>query len=252
MENFQNTPDLADNEQWFDCDTHSPVDLKKGYSTPPHKRRSLVCPPAPHCRKLEIRIPIVKTSESDDRVNNLNESGICPLDISLETTTEETNESPVMKKFKREDELDVSMSGTRPSTESFYSELCYLEAIGTIAIQRQSGSSDEQEKRECKMLVSYRVHKDDPADIQIALIIYKPNSQNPKTRRNLMEEFETESADGLQTPPSSLPTKPRCQTVARDMLKDIACTKQVSTAPADARKSKATKRPLGAQTSLRF
>ena len=240
-ENLKNSPDLADNEQWFDCKTHSPVNLKEGQKTPEHKLSPPHCPPAPCRFGLKFQ-PDSDEEEIED--NELDFSGFTPFDSSMEIETGKEVKSPECKKLRRE-EQEITMIEV---TDSKFSELHYLEATGTVGINRPSISSDESEKRDCKMSVSYRIHKHDPCVIQIALIVYKSNSKNPKTRRNLMAEFETKTNESMSSRSTNLPSSSRCRTVAKLQPREEVA--EVATEPA--KNSKAVKRPLISKTSLRF
>jgi hypothetical protein len=236
------TPDLAGDEQWFDCATHSPVDLKEGQRTPVHTVTPHNCPPAP-CR---FGLKFQPDSDDDNDDDDLDLSGFQPLESSIEFK-EKQEKSPDCKRLRREETITAT---TIEPTESKFSDLHYLEATGIVTINRQAMSSDESEKRECKMFVSYRVHKDNPAIIQIALIVYKSNSKNPKTRRNLMEEFEQKTAELMSPCTTNLPSSSRCRTVASNRKKPEVSSSQIATEPS--KSSKAVKRPMISKNSLRF
>jgi hypothetical protein len=245
LENLKNPPEVIGEEQWFDCETHSPVNLKEEQKTPVQSPISSKCPAAP-CRQGLNFLPLSEEEfDSDDE--DLNESGIQPLSSSIEVDVSSKGMSPKCKRQKREEkqlEVEIAKEPTSPS-ESKYSELHYLESNGIITINRQATSSDEPEKRECKLSVSYRIAIDDPSSIQIALIIYKSNSKNQKTRRNLLVEFETEKSSSSSTSV--------CQTAVKDRKKhDDDQTMKIASAPAGSKFSKATKRPMISKSSLRF
>lgn len=241
LENLKNSPDLAGDEQWFDCETHSPVDLKEGQRTPVHKATPSQCPPAPY--RFGLKFQPDSDDELEDEDDDLDLSGVRPLDMTETSQKETLEKSPECKRLKREEKESIVVD---PS-ESKFSELRYLEATGNVTINRQASSSDEAEKRECKMFVSYRVNKDDASVVQIALIVYKSNSKNPKTRRNLMSEFEQKTSELMST---NLSTSSRCRTVASSRKKLEVRNTEISTEPAKA--AKAVKRPLISKTSLRF
>lgn len=247
---MKNSPDLPGDEQWFDCQTHSPVDLKEGQRTPTHKATPSHCPPAP-CR-YGLKFQPDSDDEFEEHVDDLNFSGFRPLDTSIEIVIGKQETSPNCKRMRRTekeaDEMTIMETSVEPS-ESKFSELHYLEASGTVIINRQA-SSDESEKRDCKMFVSYRVHKDDPSIIQIALIVYKNNSKNPKTRRNLMAEFEQKTSELMSPCTTNLPSSSRCRTVVNNRKKPETKAIQISTEPA--KNAKAIKRPMISKTSLRF
>lgn len=229
---------LTGDEQWFDCDTHSPINLKEGQRTPTHRVSPPRCPPAP------CRFGINFADSSDDDLEtyeeDLDESGIRPLDSSIQLSVEK-EKSPKSKRLRREEKLEATTLEPSHPAESKFSDLFYLEASGNVTINRQPSASDEVEKRECKLLISYRVHKEDPTNVQIALIVYKSNSQNTKSRRNLMPEFGVKSSE----PTTTTPTSSRCRTTVKDRKKfEESTASGIASAPAGARNSKAIKRPM--------
>lgn len=235
IENFNKPSKTAGNEQWFDCSTHSSLNSKAIERTPTYKTTPSICPPAP-CRH-GFRFDTI--SKSDDSID-LNESGVLPLDESLKTLNDGEDKPPESKRLKREKEERIS---EETSLESNFLDLLYMEAVGTLLIRRKIPSSDEPETRECKILVSYRIHKEDSLNHQIALIIYKPNSINPKTRRNLMEEFDITS----DTTTEELPKGFQRQTpINQELKKRNESEKEVSATHSPTKQRKASK------TSLRF
>jgi hypothetical protein len=243
---------MTGEETWFDCETHSPMDVKEGHRTPQHRSTPSHCPPAP-CR-FGLKFPALSDDELDSDSDDLNLSGICPLDSSsavVDSKTEKELNSPDCKRLKREDKQEAVDEETCPPPESKFSQVYYLEASGCVSIKRQAMPSDDFEKRDCKMLVSYRVNKDDPSMIQIALIVYKSNSKNPKTRRNLMLEFGEKASE--LTPPSlaHMPSTSRARTAVKDRKKLEPNPTEPSTDPSS-KCSKATKRPMISKSSLRF
>jgi hypothetical protein len=234
--------DVTDSEQWFDCETHSPVNLKSGLKTPEQRPSPPHCPPAP-CRQGLKFLP--DSDEEDLEQDDLDLSGFTPLDSTIELVTEK---SPECKRQRRE-ETQTQLTVVEPQpVESSFSDLHYLEATGSVTINR-SAIADESEKRDCKLLVSYRVNKENPAVVQIALIVYKSNARNPKTRRNLMAEFETKTAE-LMAAQSTNVSSSRCRTVVKSQRKQETEMAQVASEPA--KSSKAIKRPMVSKTSLRF
>lgn len=256
--------DLFGNEQWYDCETHTPVDLKETLKTPP--RRSSIqieCPPAPHRRSLLNHSPDeIKNKSKEDEIE---EEGICPLDGTFELIqTEDFDQPSNSKRQRRNEDVEESVYNTKmqesiTEEESQYSNLFYFEVSGAITIRRQSMSStsrDECDRRECKMQISYRVNKEVSNDIQIALIVYKNNS-NLRSRRNLMLEFSEKAEESLElptTPISNLmltPSSSRCRTVTKERpsIKDESL---ISTAPCGEKVTKAIKRPIASRNCLRF
>lgn len=228
-----NSPDRNEDEQWYDCEM--PADLKEGQRTPVRNCTPSLCPPAPfrHGLKFQTSIDDLKLDETDNEdSDDSNESGICPFDESLEVV-EEKRKSPAAKRLRREEKLELTRVEPTTQPESKFSELYYLEATGSVSINRQPSSSDEMEKRDCKLLVSYRVNKEDPNAVQIALIVYKSNSKNLKSRRNLMTEFVVKNSAS------------RCRTAIKDREKfDVAAFGSSSSAPPGAKHTKGLKRPM--------
>jgi hypothetical protein len=227
------------------------MDVKEGHRTPQHRSTPSQCPPAP-CR-FGTKMLTPSDDELDSDSDDLNISGVCPLSSTgvVESKSEPDLNSPDCKRLKREEKQEPVDEETCPPPESRYSQVYYLEASGTVSIKRQAMPSDDSEKRDCKMLVSYRVNKDDPSMIQIALIVYKSNSKNPKTRRNLMIEFEEKASELMSPGPSSTPSTSRARTVGKERKKPEANPKEPSTDPSS-KHSKATKRPMISKSSLRF
>lgn len=201
---MQKPPELSGDEQWYDCETHSPVNLKDTQRTPPRRSSQLLkCPPAPYRRSF------LNTSSDEEKTNSDDsfEDGIRPLDGSLHSAKTEIVRSPDSKRQRRNPEESGKKSKTITLEQSRYSDLRYFETSGSVTIRRQastSSSRDECDRRECKMQISYRVSKDSPNDIQIALIVYKNNSSNLKSRRNLTLEFkddvEASATEQITTP----------------------------------------------------
>ena len=224
---------LNGDEQWFDCEAL--VDLKDKERTPNSKSSPLLCPPAP-CRLRLKFCPSkndldVEDTDNDD-ADESSESGVYPLDDSFEVM-KITEKSPVTKKPRMNKIQDQTTVEQLTHSESKYSDLNYFEATGCVNINRQQSSSDEMEKRDFKLLVSYRVHKKDSNIIQIALIVYKSN-MNLKTRRNLMNEFASQSSP------------PKCRTTVKHREKTDATDSRTSSAPPGTKYSKGKKRPLNA------
>lgn len=228
------------------------MDAKEGHRTPQHRSTPSQCPPAP-CR-FGVKLMTPSDDELDSDSDDSNVSGVFPLDSSVvgESKTEKELESPDCKRLKREDKQETAVDETCPPPESRFSQIHYLEATGTVSLKRLAMPSDELEKRDCKMLVSYRVNKDDPSMIQIALIVYKSNSKNPKTRRNLMMEFDEKALELMSpSPAANTPSTSRARTVVKERKKPEAKPSGPATEPS-AKYSKATKRPMISKSSLRF
>lgn len=242
-------------EQWFDCGTHSPVSIKEGHRTPPLTASTpAICPPAP-CRYGQKFLPIsddeLETDDDDD--SDELESGIKQLDTAaIEILKEKKEKSPESKRIRRSDNKEALSSEEQIfPRESKFSDLHYLQASGTIIITRQN--SEEKEHRECKLLVSYRIDKQCSQNIQIALIVYKSNSRNTKSRRNLMIEFNKKVADLMSPTLINGPSATsRCRTTAKEYRNpeeiELVC---IATAPAGS-KTRPVKRPMTSKASLRF
>lgn len=245
-------PELSGDEQWFDCETHSPVDVKKdGQRTPIHKVTPAQCPSAPCRPGLKFKPLSDDELESSGSDDDLDESGVRPLDSSIKFIMEKKSKSPASKRPRRQDIEQEIIAEPRSPAESKYSDLHYLQATGIVTIKRQGISDDEPEKRECHILISYRLNKEDSSKIQIALIVYKSNSKNPTTRRNLIFEFEDKASE-LESPIIvNIASTSRCRTAVKDRKKYDERLEEISTAPAGTKYSKAIKRPM-TKTSLRF
>lgn len=243
---------MTGEETWFDCETHSPMDAKEGHRTPQHRATPSHCPPAPCRFGIKPLTPSDDELDSDTDDDDLNLSGVRPLDSSIAIIKEKEVESPDCKRLKREEKQETTEVETCPPLESKFSQLYYLEASGTVTIKRQTMPSDDPEKRECRMLVSYRINKEDSSMIQIALIVYKSNSKNPKTRRNLMTEFEEKASELMSPCTFNTPSTSRSRTAVKDRKKADEKSKEAATDPSSAKYSKATKRPMISKSSLRF
>lgn len=137
-----------------------------------------------------------------------------------------------------------------------------MEASGTVNIRRETTSSsrDECDRRECKMLISYRINKEATNDVQIALIVYKNLSNNVRSRRNLLVEFADESDETQELPSTPIvstftspPLSSRCRTVIKDIKHKNNNDSLISTAPCAGEKGiKTTKRPIVSRNCLRF
>ena len=237
---LDNLKDHSDaDEEWYDCESQSPVNLKDSHKTPPHRSsQSFQCPPAP-CRRSFLNDSSGDECKSDESF----EEGILPLDGSSlrALKTEKTVRSPNSKRARKEE--DGKKSKIISLEESRYSELQYFEVTGVVSIRHHTSTSsrDECDRRECKMQISYRVHKDKANDVQIALIVYKNNSNNFKSRRNLMSEFKDE-AETSSVQIESLSTR---ELSVKE--KSISSTPQSKT-----EKTKPMKRSSSSRNCLRF
>lgn len=234
-------------EKWFDCDTYSPADLKERERTPIRKSTPSQCPPAPCRFDHKLKDLSDDELEPDDELNDFNISGIKPLDSSIELTKESKSKYPPQKRLRRADKQEESEVELTAPRESKFSDLFYLEVTATVAILKAQ-SNDEQEKRECKIRMSYRVKNEDSEVFQIALIVYKSNSKNPKTRRNLMSEFQEKSSEPCA---STCSGTPRCRFAGENRTEQESRLTETPTEVDEAKHSKALKRSIG-KSSLRF
>lgn len=244
LDNLQKPPELSGDEQWYDCETHSPVNLKDSHKTPPVRSNHLQkCPPAP-CRRS-----LLNNSSSDEEKpaspDDSFEDEFKPLDGSIQyTKTEKIVRSPESKRPRLGDLEGEKKSDTISLEQSRYSDLHYCEVSGAVTIRRQASSSssrDESDRRECKMQISYRVNKDSANDIQIALIVYKNNSQ-VRSRRNLMQQFKGDEETSIVQTELSTPSI-RCQSTDKIIYTAPAGTQNVS---------KTMKRSSSSRNCLRF
>lgn len=179
----------------FDC---TPPSWEKGADCTPTNKTyiQISCPPAPN---RNLCSSLVRSDSSSDESSNSEDcdlSGIRPIDTSLRVGL---NDSPMRSPKTKRRRLDDSKVHEELNDESTYTCLRYLKAIGTVSSNRQN--PEKFDERECLMFLSYRQRRDNQNDVQISLIVYKPNSKNVKSRRNLLAEFgEPSTADHSKTP----------------------------------------------------
>ncbi|CAO1366541.1 unnamed protein product [Diamesa serratosioi] len=234
-ENYKESLDETVNEEWFECELSSPIACKEALKTPPHKSSSSYCPPPP--TRGRTFLPL-----SDDELEP-DEDDIEGIEVIKDTPKKATNVDPESPECKRICLVEETTSGRINK----YSDLKHLEATATVHITR-SKAQEGSEERECIIQMSYRQHIDDPKDIQIALIVYKQNSDNPPhSRRNLMSEFDEKATES----PFSSPVK-QARTGTK-LPRPSSTKKEISSAPpAPNHQTKATKRPNCSKNSLRF
>lgn len=153
-------------------------------------------------------------------------------------TVEETkaselrNVSPTKRTKKATDpwagpSLEKCPSSTRSCSQSKpYSELNYLESIGSIRTIRRAKNPDINKiptrtqtatpfvspesqngwDRKTKLKISYRISTTNENDVQFALIIYEPMTM--LIRRNLLEEFQKAALEEEQERASASPIVP--------------------------------------------
>lgn len=192
-----------------DGEPSTPKGSNDGHKTPEQKHSPPRCPPAP------CRIGLLLPTSSDDSdsfcedLDSSSDSGCHPID----STDKSVTKSPKKKKVRRRNKIEEMLAeGLRPE-DSIFSELNYLEGRGSVTLHRQACS--EPEKRDCQLFVSYRINKDDTNVAQVALIVYKPNRKDVRTRRNLMNCFvdkpkqpsATKPLASLKPTTSTTPTK---------------------------------------------
>lgn len=221
--------------------------------TPPRKSITKVdCPPAPCRRYFE------STSSDEDRESTSEDDsdlGVYPLDSSFEMSIHSRTEKKA-KRQKMNETIKETDVQTTLERESKYSELHYLETTGTVIVNMQATSSvsrlDDTDRKECKLSISYRVSKSNQDDIQIALIIYKPNNDNFKSRRNLLNEFDEK--ESLQTEQLELmsSTSNLYSTAVKAHPKKPENTIGVNSEPTSNKSQKGTKRPMLSRSRLRF
>lgn len=226
--------DETTNEEWFECELSSPVAGKDGLKTPPHKPCSSYCPPPPTRGRTFIPLSDDELEPDEDSID-----GIEAINKSPKNKTKPDPESPDCKRICLVEE-------TTTARINKYSDLKHLEATGTVNITRFQ-SQEGSEERECLIQMSYRHHIDNPKDIQIALIVYKQNSNNPPhSRRNLMSEFDEKATECSFSSPIK-------QARTGTKLRQSSTKKEISSAPpAPNHQSKATKRPNCSKNCLRF
>lgn len=228
--------------------------MKESQRTPPKKSTVIVCPPAP-CRKYLI---IDSSDEEDENseTDDEKELGVYSLDLSHVDLMPKKSKKRIVKRQRLDgdsyDEANICAQKTI-ERESKYSDLYYLESTGTVITHRQVSSSsshtEDYKRRECKILISYRINKNNHNDIQIALIIYKPNSSSLKSRRNLLNEFD----DRVETDFSLTPMSSRFSTAVKEHPKRLENMSDIiATAPAGEKPIKGTKRPMMSRNRLRF
>lgn len=231
-ENYKESLDETASEEWFECELSSPAASKDGLRTPPHKSSSSYCPPPPTRGRTFIPLSDDELEPDEDGID-----GIEVLKNSPKKAPKSDPDSPECKKICLVEE-------TTPARINQYSDLKHLEATATVNITRYQ-SQEGTEERECLIKMSYRRHIDNPNDIQIALIVYKQNSDNPPhSRRNLMSEFDEKATESSPIKQARTATKLQRQS---DTKKEIS-----SAPPASNHQSKATKRPNCSKNSLRF
>lgn len=237
-ENYKESMNETGNEEWFECEMSSPVACKDGLRTPPHKSSSSYCPPPPTRGRTFLPLSDDELESDDDGIE-----GIEDIDTIKKTPKKIPRPDPESPDCKR----ICLVEETTPARINKYSDLKHLEATATVNITRFQ-SQEGSEERECLIKMSYRHHLDNTNDIQIALIVYKQNSDNPPhSRRNLMSEFDEKATQGS---PSSPIKQSRTGT---KLLRHSDTKKEISSAPpATNHQSKATKRPNCSKNSLRF
>jgi hypothetical protein len=144
------------------------------FRTPPQNIPSELrrCPPAP--RRLKFR-----DGEQSKQIDSFSRADI----------DETTEGESAPKRQKMGDNFDVGESNSR----SAYSCLNYVESTGVVTVVHPFSATKESKDR-ITLRISYRYKKMSPADVQIALIMYKSDLD---LRRNLLQEFETPTEEDM-------------------------------------------------------
>lgn len=184
-------------------DFESSPSWEKGADCTPTNKTciKISCPPAPNRNLCSSFIQ----SDSDESCssNDCDLSGIHPIDSSIRI---DLSNSPIRSPRSKKRRLDNnglknSITHEEQREESTHTSLKYLKAVGTVASNRHN--PEKFDERECTMFMSYRERRDNQNDVQISLIVYKPNSKNVKSRRNLLSQFgesSTTSEEHSKTP----------------------------------------------------
>lgn len=230
----------------IETDFESSPSWEKGADCTPTNKTciQISCPPAPNRNLCSSFIQI--DSDESSNSNDCDLSGIHPIDTSIRI---DLNDSPIRSprsKKRRIDKigLNTSIIHEEQIEESTHTSLKYLKAVGTVASNRQN--PEKFDERECTMFMSYRERRDNQNDVQISLIVYKPNSKNVKSRRNLLSQFgESSSTTNSEQEKSKTPIGK----TTSDLLK----TPSKSSGKVDNfRSTSSKKRQLDTKMSLRF
>jgi hypothetical protein len=261
---------LGNDEIWFDCDTHTQVDLKDAMKTPPRTSfNKIECPNAPGPSRNFFDSSSSSSCSEDETYSHHNHDsdddddddlGVKPLKNSSpshERLIERKRKFNHKRQRRNQKEKRMMINDASKdiisSCDSQFSDLHYLKTTGCVTILRQSNSDvspTSHEKRDCTLLISYRINKDNPSDIQIALIVYQSRSTNVKIRRNLVIEFQGQS---IEPSTSNTPTQSHSNTTVKDRHKKSSLKRLgVSTAPVGSKLTKGVKRPVTSRNCLRF
>lgn len=249
-DNYSSLEIIGSDEQWMSSDIIPEADTSEEFvhRTPPQKSSSNLfaqCPPAPCRRNLlysnnSQELQQENSSDEYDSDDDDFEAGIQPLDSSL-TFPKKTGARNKRQKVQPNERC------------SKYSDLKYMAYTGFVMVKRRGTTVSN--RRETKLLISYRVNKENPNDIQIALIVYDPHSSNLKSRRNLLVEFD-EQADESEMNSLMLPTSSHSLSgVVRtdtDVSMSTSETLMSFATPNREPMGKGTKRPLVSRNSLRL
>lgn len=187
-------------------------------------------------------------TDSDDSsdLDDCDLSGIRPIDTSFRAGI---NNSPTKSPKSKKRRIDRKMFNSsivheELCNDSTHSNLKYVRATGTVSYNSQIPDKLNDE-RGCIMFLSYRERRDNQNDLQISLIIYKPNSKNVKSRRNLMLEFGESS--------SAATSEEQSETPIGKSTENLLTTPSKSTGKSDNFRSVSSrKRKLDTKVSLRF
>jgi hypothetical protein len=188
---------------------------EKGNDSTPTSNKTntkITCPPAPNRNGFSsINYSDSEESRSSD---DLDVSGVHPIDSS--NIFNSPVNSPKKKKIRIERKnkrRSIPIEIEEQFKDSLYTNLKYTKANGNVKLYRQD--MEHSDERTCSMFLSYREKLSDKNDLQISLIVYKSNTQNVKSRRNLCYEFETKSIECHQQQLSASKITKELQTETR-------------------------------------
>lgn len=159
--------------------------------TTKHTNTKISCPPAPNRNGFSA----IHYSDSEESCysDDLDLSGVHPIDSSCAFGSPVSSPKKKKIRIERKNNKRRSIPVEEQSKDSSYTNLKYSKASGNVKLNRQD--MEHSDERTCSMFLSYREKISDKNDVQISLIVYKSNTQNVKSRRNLCYEFETKSIE---------------------------------------------------------
>lgn len=159
----------------------------------------ITCPPAPN--RNGFSSINYSDSEESNYSDDLDLSGVHPIDSTLIFDSPVSSPKKKKMRIERNNKRRSIPSEEQCSKDSLYTNLKYTKASGNVKLNRQD--MEHSDERTCSMFLSYREKLSDKDDVQISLIVYKSNTQNIKSRRNLCYEFETKTIECHQQKISS-------------------------------------------------